>query len=149
MAITNQERVGKALQLLNAGLGPFIERELATGRGDDEAAKEPRSGAGPHRRPARALGEDRRTRRSHHQVHHDGGRTAPRAKNRATQQNGKRLQRDGNASGKFRAGPEGRCCDQSCKHGHQGHGGGGQGVTICHGTPWDNGVAARIAGGVP
>ena len=28
MAITNQERVGKALELLKAGLGPFVEREL-------------------------------------------------------------------------------------------------------------------------
>ena len=28
MAITNQERVGKALELLKAGLGPFVEREV-------------------------------------------------------------------------------------------------------------------------
>ena len=28
MAITNHERVGKALDLLKAGLAPFIEREL-------------------------------------------------------------------------------------------------------------------------
>src|SRR5690349_2581104 len=28
MAITNHERVGKALELLKAGLGPFVEREL-------------------------------------------------------------------------------------------------------------------------
>ena len=28
MAITNHERVGKALELLRAGLAPFIEREL-------------------------------------------------------------------------------------------------------------------------
>ena len=28
MAMTNQERVGKALDLLKAGLGPFVEREL-------------------------------------------------------------------------------------------------------------------------
>ena len=28
MAITNHERVGKALELLKAGLGPFIEREF-------------------------------------------------------------------------------------------------------------------------
>ena len=28
MAITNQERVGKALKLLKAGLGPFVEREM-------------------------------------------------------------------------------------------------------------------------
>ena len=29
MAITNHERVGKALELLKAGLGPFAEREFA------------------------------------------------------------------------------------------------------------------------
>ena len=28
MAITNQERVGKALELLKAGLAPFVEREM-------------------------------------------------------------------------------------------------------------------------
>ena len=28
MAITNHERVGKALDLLKAGLGPFVEREV-------------------------------------------------------------------------------------------------------------------------
>ena len=28
MAITNQERVGKALELLKDGLGPFVEREV-------------------------------------------------------------------------------------------------------------------------
>ena len=28
MAITNHERVGKALELLKAGLGPFVEREM-------------------------------------------------------------------------------------------------------------------------
>ena len=28
MAITNHERVGKALELLKTGLGPFVEREL-------------------------------------------------------------------------------------------------------------------------
>ena len=28
MAITNQERVGKALELLKEGLAPFVEREL-------------------------------------------------------------------------------------------------------------------------
>ena len=31
MAITNHERVGKALELLKAGLGPFVERELHGG----------------------------------------------------------------------------------------------------------------------
>ena len=28
MAITNHERVGKALDLLKAGLGPFVQREV-------------------------------------------------------------------------------------------------------------------------
>ena len=28
MAMTNQERVGKALDLLRAGLGPFVDREV-------------------------------------------------------------------------------------------------------------------------
>ena len=28
MAITNHERVGKALDLLRAGLGPYVEREF-------------------------------------------------------------------------------------------------------------------------
>ncbi|WP_439577207.1 hypothetical protein [Elioraea sp.] len=29
MAITNQERVGKAMDLLRAGLAPFVERKFA------------------------------------------------------------------------------------------------------------------------
>jgi len=28
MAITNHERVGKALEVLKSGLGPFVEREI-------------------------------------------------------------------------------------------------------------------------
>ncbi len=28
MATTNHERVGKALELLKAGLGPFVDREM-------------------------------------------------------------------------------------------------------------------------
>ena len=28
MAITNQDRVGKAMELLRTGLGPFVEREF-------------------------------------------------------------------------------------------------------------------------
>jgi predicted AAA+ superfamily ATPase len=42
MAITNQERIGKALELLRQGLGPFAERELANsfgGRAATEAAR--------------------------------------------------------------------------------------------------------------
>ena len=39
MAITNHERVGKALELLEGGLGPFVEREfLARYQGDALAA---------------------------------------------------------------------------------------------------------------
>ena len=41
MAITNHERVGKAMELLKSGLGPFVEREFKNaykdrcrGRGD-------------------------------------------------------------------------------------------------------------------
>ena len=30
MAVTNHERVGKALDLLRTGLGPFVEREFKT-----------------------------------------------------------------------------------------------------------------------
>ena len=34
MAITNRERVGKGLDLLSAGLRPFVERELKSHLGD-------------------------------------------------------------------------------------------------------------------
>ena len=34
MASTNHERVGKSLELLKAGLGPFVERELRAHYGD-------------------------------------------------------------------------------------------------------------------
>jgi hypothetical protein len=34
MAITNHDRVGKALELLTTGLKPFIERELKSSWGD-------------------------------------------------------------------------------------------------------------------
>lgn len=37
MAITNHERVGKALELLKAGLAPFVEREMRTRLGKDWA----------------------------------------------------------------------------------------------------------------
>ena len=33
MAITNHERIGKALELLRAGLAPFVERELLAQHG--------------------------------------------------------------------------------------------------------------------
>src|SRR4030067_1557650 len=37
MAITNHERVGKALELLKAGLTPFVEREFKAKFGDSWA----------------------------------------------------------------------------------------------------------------
>ena len=42
MAISNRERVGKALDLLCAGLVPFVERELKAVHGDkwEEVARE-------------------------------------------------------------------------------------------------------------
>jgi hypothetical protein len=33
MAITNHERVGKGLELLKGGLGPFVDRECLQGSG--------------------------------------------------------------------------------------------------------------------
>jgi predicted AAA+ superfamily ATPase len=48
MATTNHDRVGKALELLKAGLGPFVEREFKSKYGDRAAAE-----------TARYLGEDR------------------------------------------------------------------------------------------
>ncbi|HEX3532460.1 MAG TPA: Swt1 family HEPN domain-containing protein, partial [Thermoanaerobaculia bacterium] len=48
MATTNHERVGKALDLLKAGLGPFVERELASTYKDRAAAE-----------TVRLLGDDR------------------------------------------------------------------------------------------
>jgi hypothetical protein len=48
MAITNHERVGKALELLKAGLGPFIEREFKNAYQAKAAAQ-----------AAQFLGEDR------------------------------------------------------------------------------------------
>ena len=40
MAITNHERVGKAMELLRTGLGPFVEREIATAHPTDNPARE-------------------------------------------------------------------------------------------------------------
>jgi predicted AAA+ superfamily ATPase len=48
MAITNHERVGKSLDLLKAGLGPFVEREIKNAYGDRAPAH-----------VARLMGEDR------------------------------------------------------------------------------------------
>ena len=39
MAISNHERVGKALELLKEGLRPFVERELKTYHGDRWASE--------------------------------------------------------------------------------------------------------------
>jgi hypothetical protein len=39
MATTNHERVGKALDLLKDGLGPFVEREFRSTYGDRAAAE--------------------------------------------------------------------------------------------------------------
>src|SRR5262249_13005943 len=39
MATTNHERVGKAMDLLKAGLGPFVERELKNVYGDRVGAE--------------------------------------------------------------------------------------------------------------
>src|SRR5712692_8192070 len=48
MAITNHERVGKALELLKSGLGPFVEREFTSAYKDRAAAE-----------TSRFMGEDR------------------------------------------------------------------------------------------
>jgi len=48
MAVTNHERVGKALELLKSGLGPFVEREFKSVYKDRAAAE-----------AARFIGEDR------------------------------------------------------------------------------------------
>ena len=53
MAISNHERVGKALELLKAGVGPFVEREFKAKYGDHWAShvqdvlSDTRLGAGP------------------------------------------------------------------------------------------------------
>jgi len=48
MAITNHERVGKAMEFLKSGIGPFVEREFANAYKGEAAA-----------RISRFLGEDR------------------------------------------------------------------------------------------
>jgi Swt1-like HEPN/Protein of unknown function (DUF499) len=48
MAITNHERVGKAMELLKTGLGPFVEREFKSAYKDRAAAE-----------ASRLMGEDR------------------------------------------------------------------------------------------
>ncbi len=39
MAVTNQERVGKAVDLLRAGLAPYVEREFTSAHKDKAAAE--------------------------------------------------------------------------------------------------------------
>jgi hypothetical protein len=39
MALTNQERIGKAMDLLRAGLAPFVERELKNAHGERARAE--------------------------------------------------------------------------------------------------------------
>ena len=48
MAITNHDRVGKAMELLKGGLGPFVEREFRSKYQDRTSAE-----------TARLLGDDR------------------------------------------------------------------------------------------
>jgi len=50
MAITNHERVGKAMELLKSGLGPFVDREFRSVYKDRAAVE-----------PARFMGEDKLT----------------------------------------------------------------------------------------
>ncbi|MEW6213264.1 MAG: Swt1 family HEPN domain-containing protein, partial [Acidobacteriota bacterium] len=52
MATSNRERIGKALEVLNAGLQPFIEREMQAALGD-RWEEEARSATGDERKPSR------------------------------------------------------------------------------------------------
>jgi hypothetical protein len=47
MAVSNRDRVGKALELLGSGLGPFVEREMQAAHGDDWSAEANRALAEP------------------------------------------------------------------------------------------------------
>jgi hypothetical protein len=55
MALSNHERVGKALELLSAGLRPFVERELQAAYGKDWVARsgllDPHAPAGKKKEP--------------------------------------------------------------------------------------------------
>ncbi len=48
MAVTNHERVGKSLELLRLGLGPFVEREFSAAHKERATAE-----------TSRVIGEDR------------------------------------------------------------------------------------------
>ncbi len=53
MAVSNRERVGKGLDLLAAGLRPFVERELKSHLGEKwQSALPENSGRGPKAKPA-------------------------------------------------------------------------------------------------
>ena len=56
MAITNRERIGKALDLLNEGLRPFVERELKGVHGDkwEDVAREGQPPERGKKKPAKA-----------------------------------------------------------------------------------------------
>jgi hypothetical protein len=56
MAITNHERVGKGLNLLKGGLGPFVDREFKSAYMDRAAAEASRSWARFAEHPATDCG---------------------------------------------------------------------------------------------
>ena len=57
MAITNHERVGKAMELLRTGLGPFVEREIATAHPTTNPAREALRYWGDHNLASRPIPE--------------------------------------------------------------------------------------------
>ncbi len=57
MAITNYERVGKAMELLRSGLGPFVEREIATAHRTTNPARETLRYWGNHNLASRPIPE--------------------------------------------------------------------------------------------
>ena len=59
MAVSNRERVGKGLDLLAAGLRPFVERELKSQLGDNwQSALPDTAGRGPRAKPQAANLDD-------------------------------------------------------------------------------------------
>lgn len=57
MAITNHERVGKAMELLRTGLGPFVEREIATAHPATNLSREALRYLGNYAPPSRPVRE--------------------------------------------------------------------------------------------
>ena len=57
MAITNHERVGKAMELLRTGLGPFVEREIATAHPAPNPSREAVRYLGNYTPPPRPIRE--------------------------------------------------------------------------------------------